>query len=190
MHVCIYVHMCVCIRWINEQPYEWHKTPAVGSVPVDCRVREGDIYQPQFVKRVPPFYSLDANYNAVPMTEKQMQSAMRKRESKLQKFRDKKRRDLGDPEAELSPSELPPEEPFEKPGYLGNPKGMRQLMWERGLNQDGMTAKALVNAISQLPDFLNEKSVLFTCWTEGGHGTLETIKCHPETVIFNCVPSV
>ena len=82
---------------------------------------------------------------------------------------------------------MPPEEPFENPGYLGNPKGMRQLMWERGMNQDGMTARALVNTISQLPDFLNEKSVLFTCWTEGGDGTMETTKCHPETVISNCI---
>ena len=77
---------------------------------------------------------------------------------------------------------MPEEEPLENPGYLGKPKGMRQLMWERGMRQDGMTGPVLTNVISQLPDFLNEGSVLSTCWTEVGHGTLETIKCHPETV--------
>ena len=82
---------------------------------------------------------------------------------------------------------MPPEEPFENPGYLDNPKGMCQLMWERDMNQDGITARVLVNTISQLPDFLNEKSVLFTCWTEGGDGALKTTKCHPETVISNCI---
>ena len=173
------------LRWLNEQPYTWHKQASAGTTPFDCRVNEGQVYHPQFLKRVPPFYSLGESHHATPMTESQKQAAHRKRERKIKKLRDKKRHDLADPEAELSASEMPEEEPLEKPGYLGKPKGMRQLMWERGIRQDGMTGPALTNAISQLPDFLNEKSVLFTCWTEGGHGTLETIKCHPETVCLH-----
>ena len=173
------------LRWLNEQPYTWHKQPSAGTISFDCRVYEGQVYQPQFSKRIPPFYSLDECYNATPMTVSQKEAAIRKRERKITKLRNKKRHDLADPEAELSASEIPEEEPFENPGYLDQPKGMRQLMWERGHRHDGMTARALVNAISQLPDFLNEKSVLFTCWTEGGHGTVETTKCHPETVCLH-----
>ena len=176
------------LRWLNEQPYTWHKQPSAGTLPFDCRVYEGQVYQPQFVKRIPPFYSLNESHDATPMTESQKQAARRKRERKIKRLRDKKRHDLADPEAELSADEMPEEEVLENPGYLGKPKGMRQLMWERGMRQDGMSARALVNAISQLPDFLHEKSVLFTCWIEGGHGTLETIKCHPETVcLYACI---
>ena len=48
--------------------------------------------------------------------------------------------------------------------------------------QTGLKGKALTNAVSQLPDFLYETSVLSDCWSSRGDGVVETVKCHPETV--------
>ena len=46
--------------------------------------------------------------------------------------------------------------------YAGNPKGMRQVLWERGLYAEGMSASAdapaekmMDDIISNLPDFKN-----------------------------------
>ena len=51
--------------------------------------------------------------------------------------------------------------------YAGKPKGMQQVLWERGLYAEGMSASAdapaekkMDDIISNLPDFKNEKSAL------------------------------
>ena len=46
--------------------------------------------------------------------------------------------------------------------YAGKPRGMRQVLWERGLYAEGMSASApaekkMDDIISNLPDFKNEK---------------------------------
>ena len=59
--------------------------------------------------------------------------------------------------------------------YAGKPKGMPNILWERGLYAEGMSASADAPAekemdgiISNLPDFKNEKSALQH--TVEGHG--------------------
>lgn len=77
--------------WLKEQPYQWSKQPVSAlSVAVDCRVRLGDTYHPQFQKRIPPFYDLTARYDARPMTEEEKQKAVLKRRKKIATLRDKK----------------------------------------------------------------------------------------------------
>ena len=58
-------------KWVNEQPYRWHKRDVPGSIAFDCRVRVGDIYHPQFEQRVPPFFALEACHKPTTMSEKE-----------------------------------------------------------------------------------------------------------------------
>lgn len=41
-------------------------------------------------------------------------------------------------------------------GYVGKPKGKRQVLWERGMHSDGMTAQQVDDALEACEDFLNE----------------------------------
>lgn len=71
--------------------------------------------------------------------------------------------------------------------YVGKAKGMRQVLWERGLFVEGMSASADAPAekrmdeiISSLPDFKNEKSALQHTVEGRGHILLLSPKYHPE----------
>ena len=71
--------------------------------------------------------------------------------------------------------------------YAGKPKGMRQVLWERGLYAEGMSAsvdapaeKKMDDIISNLPDFKNEKSALQHTVEGRGHILLLSPKFHPE----------
>ena len=56
--------------WMKEQPYRWSKENVDGAVAIDCRVRIGDMYQPQFRRRIPPFYDLVCtSYDSYPMPQ-------------------------------------------------------------------------------------------------------------------------
>ena len=134
-------------NWVNEQPYRWYKHDISGSFVFDCRVRVGDIYHPQFERRVPPFFALEASHKAVVMSANERQKEDNRREvsttlsspvcceltlhlvecciAHLEKMRDKKRHETADPEAELSDDEVSEEEPFIKTGYLSQLKGQR-----------------------------------------------------------------
>eukprot|EP00733_Pompholyxophrys_punicea_P000792 Pompholyxophrys_punicea_v1_NODE_290_length_2356_cov_40.811280.p1 type:complete len:268 gc:universal NODE_290_length_2356_cov_40.811280:1473-2276(+) len=71
-------------------------------------------------------------------------------------------------------------------GYVGKPKGMRQILWERGLWIEGMTADSLdpklniKSILSSCTDFRNEKTALQALFEDRGHILLMSPKCHPE----------
>ncbi|CAM9157910.1 unnamed protein product, partial [Hapterophycus canaliculatus] len=69
----------------------------------------------------------------------------------------------------------------------GKPKGVRQMLWERGLWKDGMTGKAEVSSglnafavLGNCPDFREEKSALQVVVESRGHALVMSSKCHPE----------
>ncbi len=61
-------------KWVNDQPYRWHKQNVPGSIAFDCRVRVGDIYHPQFERRIPPFFALEACHKPTTMSEKEIKA--------------------------------------------------------------------------------------------------------------------
>lgn len=72
-------------------------------------------------------------------------------------------------------------------GYVGKQKGMKQVLWERGLYVDGMSAaekappeKRIDLILANLPDFKNEKSALQHTIESRGHILLLSPKFHPE----------
>ena len=86
------------------------------------------------------------------------------------------------------------EKPFFKPDaakeYAGLPKGVRQLVWERGLYTEGMTcdggkdkteALSMVYAIMSQPDVKHQKSLLQLAIEEQGHVCVMLPKFHCET---------
>lgn len=71
--------------------------------------------------------------------------------------------------------------------YVGKAKGMRQVLWERGLYVDGMSAnpkaekeKRMDLVLSDLPDFKHEKTALQHTVESRGHILLLSPKYHPE----------
>ena len=102
-------------------------------------------------------------------------------------------------EEEDDPDDVPEGE--EKIGYVGKNKGIKQILWERGLWKEGMkltqTEKqklsAIMNnkpmldpelnaslALGSCFDFANEKSALADLVEQRGHILLTSVKCHPE----------
>lgn len=66
------------------------------------------------------------------------------------------------------------------PGYIGKAKGMRQLLLERGLYNDGMNVAALKAALDNCKDFKNELTALAKLLHDRGHILLMSPKAHPE----------
>jgi hypothetical protein len=76
------------------------------------------------------------------------------------------------------------------PGYVGKPKGIKQILWERGLWVDGMTrhgpkgtdtsVASAEAALSKCPDFLAQRPAMDEFLTSKGQNLLMTPKCHPE----------
>ena len=72
-------------------------------------------------------------------------------------------------------------------GYVGKAKGMRQVLWERGLYVSGMSTSANTDeklrmdlVLASTADFKNEKPALMHLVESRGHIILLSPKCHPE----------
>ena len=74
----------------------------------------------------------------------------------------------------------------QKEGYVGKPKGMKQVLWERGWYGDGMSTtskdpeKNIPMVLGDLPDFKNERSALQHTVEKRGRILLMSSKFHPE----------
>lgn len=68
-------------------------------------------------------------------------------------------------------------------GYIGKPKGMRQLLLERGLDYDGIR-KSLVGRLNQCKDFREEMSALTKICVDKGHILLMSPKGKYKLVFF------
>lgn len=66
------------------------------------------------------------------------------------------------------------------PGYVGKPKGLKQVLYERGLLVPGMKLQDMRVALSKCPDFQGEMSVIKKAVHSRGHILLLSPKCHPE----------
>jgi hypothetical protein len=110
---------------------------------------------------LPPF-----NEPTVPKYDKEI-TAQQKTEYKARKLAE-------DPNKQFS------QEDFIIPGYVGKPKGMAQVLLERGLYTPGMTKDQAKAALSKCGDFKNEMSALETFLVDRGHLLLISPKCHPE----------
>ena len=85
-----------------------------------------------------------------------------------------------------------------KEGYRGKPKGLKQILWERGLWKDGMIQKitketdsetdshgrgedlSMVHVLENCYDFATEKTAFMWLMIERGHIPEMSPKCHPE----------
>ena len=68
-----------------------------------------------------------------------------------------------------------------KEGYLNKPKGLKQVLYERGLLDETTTDKAgMIRKLSACPDFANEVSQIEELFRSHGHIVGMTPKCHPE----------
>ena len=65
-------------------------------------------------------------------------------------------------------------------GYIGKPKGMRQICKERGLYKSSMNKQALQDALNGCHDFKTEPSALQKRLLDDGHILLMSPKAHPE----------
>ena len=80
----------------------------------------------------------------------------------------------------------PREEPNIIPGYVGKAKGMKQILWERGLWKEGMTANHDVLelnmniVLSRCPDFVEETSAMQDLVERRGHILIMSPKFSPE----------
>lgn len=143
----------------NDATIEWE-----GRT-VDCKVKVGDIQS--FIFQVgdpPPFYDLDA-------PAKSAKKGRKVRVCTGGKGRGKRYKELDEPIV----------------GYEGKPKGVRQVLWERGLWQEGMTGSAepssgmnVNTVLGNCPDFREEKSALQHLVESRGHILIMSPKCHPE----------
>ena len=71
-------------------------------------------------------------------------------------------------------------------GYAGKPKGLKQILWERGLWKEGMTkthvnpALNMEKVLASCPDFVAETGALQELVESKGHILLMSPKYHPE----------
>lgn len=90
------------------------------------------------------------------------------------------------PTAALSSDECAPfTGPFQHFGYLGKPKGSKQMAWESGWVPPGAGATKMkgcdfLQLLRVRPDFVKEHSTLAKLFIGKGHGFLRTPVCHPE----------
>ena len=63
---------------------------------------------------------------------------------------------------------------------LGIPKGLRQVLQERGINTNGMNGDKMRKILAGMDDFKNEKSLVEHYLTHKGHITVFFPKFHPE----------
>ena len=67
-------------------------------------------------------------------------------------------------------------------GYVGKPKGMKQVLWERGLWKDdgSMVVGDAKEQLQSCTDFSNEKGALEDMVSSRGHVLMMSPKGHPE----------
>eukprot|EP00733_Pompholyxophrys_punicea_P001906 Pompholyxophrys_punicea_v1_NODE_1160_length_893_cov_5.609467.p1 type:complete len:255 gc:universal NODE_1160_length_893_cov_5.609467:810-46(-) len=71
-------------------------------------------------------------------------------------------------------------------GYIGKPKGKKQILWERGLWKNKMTGDNknpelnMDVILGRCRDFLEEKTALQALFEDRGHILIMSPKCHPE----------
>lgn len=128
----------------------------------DCKLKPGDVQHATFqAGDPPPFYDLDA----------EPKSKKRGRKVKGPSVGKGKNTWVSEPTI----------------GYEGKPKGIRQMLWERGLWEGGMTGRAdpktgknCYTVLGSCPDFRAEKSALQHVVESRGHILIMSPKCHPE----------
>ena len=132
----------------------------------DCRVRDGDTQSMSFAAAEknppPPFYSLDASWYDTPNLDKQ--GNHRKTKAGTLKHHS---------------------------GYAGKAKGVKQILWERGLWKAGMKAQldsdhkdypelSAQDVLARCQDFREELGAMQSLIQSSGHIVLFTSKGHPE----------
>jgi hypothetical protein len=70
--------------------------------------------------------------------------------------------------------------PTMRKGWLNQPKGLKQILWERGLYVNGMNKSQMQHCLSNCPDFKNEKIGIQKLLESRGHILIVSPKCHPE----------
>ena len=132
----------------------------------DCRVRAGDTQSMLFAEAEhnppPPFYALDAPWNNTPDTDEK--GNQRKTKGGTLKYH---------------------------MGYAGRAKGVKEILWERGLWETGMKAKldsdhidypamSAQDVLANCQDFREEIGAMQSLIQSRGHIVLFTSKGHPE----------
>ena len=132
----------------------------------DCRVGEGDTQSMSFAKAEdnppPPFYALDTPWDQTPDVD--ADGIQRKTKGGVLKFR---------------------------MGYAGSAKGVKQILWERGLWKAGMKAKlasedkdypelSANDVLANCQDFKEELGAMQSLIQSSGNIVLFTSKGHPE----------
>ena len=150
---------------------EWSTVFAAGVTDTrDLKLRVGDIQRMAFDDGdPPPFYACGAPKSDI-----------------MGNVASKKRRSMRAQESTPATGEND-ETGVVTDGYVGKAKGMRQVLWERGLHVDGMSTGAnaaphmrLDTVLGNLPDFRDEKPALVHLVESRGHIVLLSPKCHPE----------
>ena len=65
-------------------------------------------------------------------------------------------------------------------GYVGRPKGLKQVLWERGRYVEGMSKEQMEVSMAAGADFRNEKSQIEELLIAAGHLMEKSPKGHPE----------
>ena len=170
-------------QWKNGP--KWVKERCAGAREKDMSLKPGQEISGVFGPNdPPPWYDLDAPRYPRARTDEENLKETNRRKKAREKFLEKKQ--LTDPLATLTPQE---EEQFQTsdptkypkiPGYIGSPKGAKQMLWERGHWQSGLTVACCRKILKGLPDFQLETSELSNLWRNRGHGFELGVKCHPE----------
>ncbi|CAM9286210.1 unnamed protein product [Sphacelaria rigidula] len=154
----------------------WSTEYRVGATPHPKKLKVGDTKCMTFKSGdPPPFYDVDA-----PEVNTKM----------VRKKTPKKKDSAPVPEGkgtEGATSSTEETEEYIKEGYIGKAKGIKQVLWERGLWLDQMGTgdkvrpdKNIVTVLGKLPDFRDERSVLQHTVESRGHLLVLSPKCHPE----------
>jgi hypothetical protein len=67
-----------------------------------------------------------------------------------------------------------------KKGWIGQPKGLMQILWERGWYEKDMSKSQMQEKLSSLPDFHDEKCGIRQLVESRGHILIVSPVCHPE----------
>ena len=68
------------------------------------------------------------------------------------------------------------------PGYIGKPKGLRQILFERGLlsSEEMKSVEELRKLLGECTDFATEIGMIEQAIVDRGHILILFPKCHPE----------
>jgi hypothetical protein len=71
-------------------------------------------------------------------------------------------------------------DPNIRKGWLNKPKGLKQILWERGLWKHSLQKNQMQLILASLPDFQQEKIGIQNLLESRGHILIVSPKCHPE----------